>query len=233
VSVRARPRVAIIATGDELVLPGETPGAGQIVCSNHLGIHALCVRAGAEATFIGIARDTSASLDAHLSQTRGYDLVVTIGGASVGDHDLVAPRLDARGIKLDFWKIAMRPGKPLMFARKNDQAFIGLPGNPVSSLICTRLFIVPLIKAMLGLKDDQARVDAVTTTALAANGPRAHYMRAKLLAGLDGRRIVTAAASQDSSLLSVLASANALIVRPIDDAPVAVGASVPVIQLDF
>jgi molybdopterin molybdotransferase len=233
ITVRAQPRVAIIATGDELVLPGETPGPGQIVCSNHLGIHALCVRAGAEATFIGIARDTSVSLDAHLSQTHGYDLVITIGGASVGDHDLVAPRLEARGIQLDFWKIAMRPGKPLMFARTDDQAFIGLPGNPVSSLICTRLFIVPLIKAMLGLKDDQTHVDAITTTELAANGPRAHYMRAKLVVGRDRLRVVTAAASQDSSLLSVLANANALIVRPIDGAPVEAGSSVPVIPLDF
>jgi molybdopterin molybdotransferase len=150
IPVRRRPRVAIIATGDELVLPGETPGSGQIVCSNHLGIRALCQRAGAEADFLGIARDTREHLDMHLARAAGYDIVITIGGASVGDHDLVAPALQTRGVTLGFWKIAMRPGKPLMFGQRGAQRFIGLPGNPVSSLICARLFIVPLIRAMLG-----------------------------------------------------------------------------------
>jgi molybdopterin molybdotransferase len=233
VAVRTRPRVAIIATGDELVLPGQTPGPGQIVCSNHLGIRALCTRAGARADFLGIARDTPDSLDAHFARADGYDVVITIGGASVGDHDLVAPRLKARGIQLDFWKIAMRPGKPLMFARHGAQRYIGLPGNPVSSLICTRLFIVPLIRAMLGTSDAQDVTDANITTALDANGPRAHYMRATVATGRDGRKSVTAARSQDSSQLSVLAEANALIIRPIGAEAEPVDATVPIMMLDF
>jgi molybdopterin molybdotransferase len=233
VPVHSRPRVGIIATGDELVLPGETPGPGQIVCSNHLGIHAMCGRAGADVLFLGIARDTRADLDAHLARASACDIVITIGGASVGDHDLVAPALQAKGVNLDFWKIAMRPGKPLMFGRLGAQRFIGLPGNPVSSLICTRLFIVPLIRAMLGLTGDQAVVEAVTSAPLEANGPRAHYVRATRVDKADGTKVVTAARSQDSSLLSVLADANCLIVRPISAPALLAGARVPTIMLDF
>ena len=128
--VRRRPRVAILATGDELVPPGERPGPGQIVASNHLGVAALAEAAGAEAQQLGIARDTRESLDAHFAKAADADVIVTIGGASVGDHDLVAPALEARGMTLAFWKIAMRPGKPLMFGRLGDARVLGLPGNP-------------------------------------------------------------------------------------------------------
>jgi molybdopterin molybdotransferase len=233
VPVRRRPRVAIIATGDELVLPGETPGPGQIVCSNHLGIHALCTRSGADAHFLGIACDTRADLDAHLDRAAGFDVVITIGGASVGDHDLVAPALQSRGVTLGFWKIAMRPGKPLMFGQLGAQRLIGLPGNPVSSLICARLFVVPLIRAMLGTTEDQAAMEAITTAPLDANGPRAHYMRATLSTAADGTKCVTPARSQDSALLSVLADANCLIIRPIGANASLAGTAVPVLLLDF
>ena len=161
VPVRRRPRVALLATGDELVLPGTPPGPDQIVCSNPFGIAAMVAGAGGEPAFAGIATDTRDSLDAKLDAARDADIVVTIGGASVGDHDLVGPVLRERGMTLDFWKIAMRPGKPLMFGKLAGQRVMGLPGNPVSSMICTRVFLVPLIRRLLGLADqDFARTAA-------------------------------------------------------------------------
>ena len=228
------PRVAIIATGDELVLPGETPGPGQIVCSNHLGVAALCRQAGAAAEFVGIARDTRQSLHEHFTRAAEADVVVTIGGASVGDHDLVGPVARDRGLALDFWKIAMRPGKPLMFGRMASQRLLGLPGNPVSSLICTRVFAIPLIDALLGRLRGAERLENVpTAVALEANGPRQHYMRATVQRDDDGIERVTPARSQDSSLLSPLAAANAFIVRPIGAPPVPQNDLVEILRLDF
>lgn len=232
--VHRRPRVAIIATGDELVLPGTPPGPDQIVCSNPYGVHALATAAGADATFVGIARDTRAHLAAHLGRARNADIVVTLGGASVGDHDLVGPVLAEIGLALDFWKIAMRPGKPLMFGRLGTQRVLGLPGNPVSSLITARLFLVPLIRALQGLPAEPAvTFHAATTVTLPANGPRAHYMRATRSAGHGGSTSVTPVRSQDSSLLSPLADADCLIVRPIQAPAVAAGETVPVLPLDL
>lgn len=233
-TVRRPPVVAIFATGDELVLPGETPGQDQIVCSNTFGLASLIRAAGGEPRFLGIARDTRESLEAHVERARGADILVTAGGASVGDHDLVAPVLTQRGMALAFWKIAMRPGKPLMFGRLGSQLVLGLPGNPVSSLVCARLFLVPLIRALLGLEPEPHRpIEARTATALAANGPRAHYMRATSRPGRDGVREVTPVRSQDSSLMSPLAEADCLIVRPISGPALPAGAPVPVLLLDF
>ena len=233
-AVRRRPVVAILATGDELVLPGETPGLDQIVCSNTFGIAAMVRQAGGDPRLLGIARDSRESLGAHVEQAAGADILVTVGGASVGDHDLVAPVLQARGMTLDFWKIAMRPGKPLMHGRLGGQRVLGLPGNPVSSLICTRLFLQPLIRALLGLvPEPETAQTARAAVPLSANGPRAHYMRATSCRGADGMREVTPVRSQDSSLLTPLADADCLIVRPIRAPAVPAGAPVPVLSLDF
>lgn len=234
VPVRRRPRVCILATGDELVPPGELPGPSQIIASNHLGVAALAERAGADAELIGIARDTRESLEAHVAKADGADVLVTIGGASVGDHDLVAPTLGARGMQLAFWKIAMRPGKPLMFGTLDASRVLGLPGNPVSALICARIFLVPLVRALLGRPPQRDDVKTLQTSApLAANGPRQHYMRAVLGQGADGTPHVTPLPSQDSSLLSPLAAADVLIVRPPQAPPVPAGGDVPVVSLDL
>ncbi|MFZ4806929.1 MAG: gephyrin-like molybdotransferase Glp [Hyphomicrobiaceae bacterium] len=234
IAVRRAPRVAVLATGDELVLPGETPGPGQIVCSNHLGVAALCRQAGAVVRFLGIARDTTKSLDHHIAAATDADVLVTIGGASVGDHDLVGTVLRSHGMALDFWKIAMRPGKPLMFGKLGAQRVLGLPGNPVSSLICARVFVVPLIAALLGRPSTAETLETMPAGApIERNGSRQHYMRATVRPGPDGRQAAHPARSQDSSLLSPLAESNAFIVRPIDAPAVAAGGDVQILRLDF
>jgi len=234
VAVRRRPRVAILATGDELVAPGSRPGPGQIIASNHLGVAALAEAAGAEVEQLGIARDTRQDLGAHFAEAQDTDILVTIGGASVGEHDLVAPVLEGRGMALAFWKIAMRPGKPLMFGRLGASRVLGLPGNPVSALVCARLFLVPLIHAMLGLPADGARpIQGRLAVPLEANGPRQHYMRAVCKPWADGSVLVTPVRSQDSSLLAPLAEADCLLIRPPNAPAAAPGACVPILPLDF
>ncbi len=234
VSVYRRPRVAVLATGDELVPPGVLPQAGQIVASNHLGVAALATRAGADATLLGIARDTRESLDAHIAKAAGADILVTIGGASVGDHDLVAPALEARGMRLAFWKIAMRPGKPLMFGALDGGRVLGLPGNPVSALICARVFLLPLIGALLGQSTARETAHrARTTVRLPANGPRAHYVRAVSRMAPDGTLEVTPIPSQDSALLAPLALADVLIVYPANAPATEAGGHVQVLPLDM
>jgi molybdopterin molybdotransferase len=234
VSVRRRPRVTIIATGNELVLPGADCGPDQIVCSNPYGVAFLATGAGADVTFLGIAGDTRAELNHKLDAAAGADVVVTIGGASVGDHDLVAPVFAARGMTPAFWKIAMRPGKPLLFGRLGAQRILGLPGNPVSALICTRVFLVPLIERLTGLAAAASPPRQVPCAVLLeANGPRTHYMRAVIGPNGRGDEVVTPLRSQDSSLLSVLNQANCLLVRPTDAPSVPPGALVPILPLDF
>ncbi|MCB1510844.1 MAG: molybdopterin molybdotransferase MoeA [Hyphomicrobiaceae bacterium] len=232
--VRRRPKVALLATGDELVLPGESVGPDQIVCSNPFGIAAIVARAGGEPQFLGIARDNRQDLAAKCNQARSADILVTIGGASVGDHDLVGPVLGDMGMALDFWKIAMRPGKPLMSGRLGDLHVLGVPGNPVSSMVCARIFLVPLIEALLGLPhQDNTTEPARAGRDLGANGPRQHYMRAVLSRTTDGSLEATPVASQDSSLLVHLATADALIVRAPHDRAIAKGEPVEIIRLDF
>ncbi|KAB2912125.1 MAG: molybdopterin molybdotransferase MoeA [Hyphomicrobiaceae bacterium] len=234
VTVRRRPRVAILSTGDELVPPGSRPGPGQIIASNHLGVAGLAELAGAEVQMLGIARDTRADLDAHFVRAEGADVIVTIGGASVGDHDLVGPVLEARGMTMAFWKIAMRPGKPLMFGRLGRARVLGLPGNPVSSLVCTRVFLTPLVAALLGRPAKGERMQqARSAVPLEPNGPRQHYMRATLELGPDGTTLVTPVRSQDSSLLAPLARADCLLVRPINGPALPAGSLVPILPLDF
>jgi molybdopterin molybdotransferase len=216
-TVTRRPVVALIATGDELVLPGEVPRDDQIVASNTYGLKALIEAEGGVARLLPIARDDAESLAAVFGLARGADMIVTVGGASVGDHDLVGPVAESLGMEQAFYKIAMRPGKPLMAGRIGDAALLGLPGNPVSALVCAHLFLVPMLRAFLGLSaGERRRRKARLGADITANGPREHYMRAEVFPTGDMPEIVPFD-RQDSSLLSILSRANGLLVRPIGD----------------
>ena len=216
-AVRRRPKVAVLATCDELVMPGTTPGPGQIVYSNGYALRALARAEGAETIDLGIAADTVAATTAGIRRARDLsaDILITTGGASVGDHDLVKQSLEAEGVDMAFWRIAMRPGKPMMHGRLGAMRVIGLPGNPVSSYVCAFLFLLPLIRALSG----RAAVHHKRTTALlgrdlAANDQREDYLRARLEEHADGSLIATPVNQQDSSLLGNLAAARALVIRP-------------------
>jgi molybdopterin molybdotransferase len=232
VPVARRPVVAILATGNELVAPGVDPGPDQIVSSNPVGLAALVSRAGGEPRLLGIAPDDLEAISERVRAAKGADILVTIGGASVGDHDLVGRVLQDEGLDLAFWKVAIRPGKPLIFGRLGPMRVMGLPGNPVSALITARTFLVPLIEALLGLpRRTRAPETAVLTRPLNANGPRLHLMRAKLGKRGDGLATVTPMGSQDASLLSVLVEADCLILRHPDAPPAAAGDVVEVERL--
>ncbi len=210
VRVARRPVIALISTGDELVMPGEDPGADQIIASNTFGLKALLENAGATARILPIARDTVSSLTTAFELARGADLIITIGGASVGDHDLVAPVAASLGMQQAFYKVRMRPGKPLMAGRMGDAAMVGLPGNPVSAMICGVIFILPMLRAMLGLATAVPTLrTAPLARALAPNGDREHYMRA----ALTDEGAIDVFDNQDSSLLGILARSDALVVR--------------------
>ncbi|MAQ84935.1 MAG: molybdopterin molybdenumtransferase MoeA [Maritimibacter sp.] len=227
VPVRRRPVVALIATGDELVMPGETPSRDQIIASNSFGLKAMLDAAGAEARLLPIARDNLPSLRTAFTLAADADLIVTIGGASVGDHDLVAPAAEEMGLDRSFYKVAMRPGKPLMAGHMGGSTLIGLPGNPVSSMVCGQVFLLPVLRAMLGLGTGPApRLQRPLDADIGQNGPREHYMRAKLSAGG-----IAPYDRQDSSLLTVLAAADALLVRPPHDGPRRAGEMVDYIPL--
>lgn len=226
--VTRKPVVALIATGDELVQPGEDPGPDQIIASNSYGLKAMLQAEGAAPRMLPIARDTEASLAAVLKLAEGADIVVTIGGASVGDHDLVGKVALGAGLKRSFYKVAMRPGKPLMAGRLGDAVLLGLPGNPVSSMVCGHVFLLPMIRAMLGLGRAPApRSQARLAVDLPENGPREHYMRAVL----DAAGRVTPASRQDSSLLTVLSEADVLMIRPADQGRLKAGDAVDILKL--
>ncbi len=216
-AVRRRPKVAVLGSGDELVMPGATPGPGQIVYSNGYALRALARAEGAEVADLGIAVDTVAATTDGIRRACALqaDILITMGGASVGDHDLVRRSLEAEGTEMAFWRIAMRPGKPMMHGRLGTMRVIGLPGNPVSSYVCGFLFLVPLIRALLGRDTiHHARESAVLGRDLAANDQREDYLRAQLEAGEDGTMTAVPVTRQDSSLLGNLAAARALVIRP-------------------
>lgn len=231
VTVSRRPVVAIIATGDELVMPGEDPGPDQIVASNLFALEAMARAEGAETRLLPIARDSEAALRQVFELAEGADLVVTIGGASVGDHDLVGKVAADMGLERAFWKIAMRPGKPLMAGRLGPALMLGLPGNPVSAIVCGHLFLLPMLRALQGLPAEApATARAVLAQDVGPAGPRAHYMRARLSPG-QGLPEIAPFASQDSALLRILTEADALLVRPMNDGPRRAGDTVDYIPL--
>lgn len=234
-SVRRKPRVAILATGDELVPPGGDPRPDQIISSIPTGLSAMIAAAGGAPDPLGIASDSRESLRDHLAGAAQAELLLTIGGASVGEHDLVRAALMDAGYEIGFWRIAMRPGKPLMFGRRGTARAIGLPGNPVSAMICARVFAVPLIDALLGAHSGpQRRARAVLETALPGNGPRKHYMRASRAADPDtGALRVRPQPSQDSALTAALARADCLIVRAPHARAAEPGERVDILPLDF
>ena len=209
-SVRKKPTVAIISTGDELVFPGESPKPDQIIASNAYGIAAICEECGAEPRILPIAQDNLKSIEYIIGLAQDADLIITIGGASVGKYDLINEATNNFGVDKSFHKVAMRPGKPLMAGKLNETALVGLPGNPVSALVCGYVFIRPLIQAMLGLEKKSApRLMAPCSTSLPKNGPREHYMRAVLLPN----GYLEPVENQDSARLALLCDADALLIR--------------------
>lgn len=214
--VLRRPKVAILATGDELLPPGSIPGPDQIIASNTYGVAAIARDNGAEVIDLGIVRDDKAAIAAAVAKARaaGADVLVTLGGASVGDHDLVQSALVESGMVLDFWQIAMRPGKPLMVGSLHGMTVLGLPGNPVSSLVCALLFLEPLLRHLGRLPRRNRSGQARTVTALAANDKRQDYVRARLTWGDDGVLRAETFSRQDSSMMQVFAQSGCLIIRP-------------------
>jgi molybdopterin molybdotransferase len=216
VPVHRRPKVAVLATGDELVMPGTVPGSGEIVYSNGFATMALAAREGGDILDLGIAPDRLPETVAAIRRARasGADILVTSGGASVGDHDLVQQALAGEGLALSFWKIAMRPGRPMLHGRLGATHVLGLPGNPVSAYVCAFLFLVPLIRRLVGRTDlDRKPEQAVLGGDLPQNDERSDYLRATLAVGPDGSQVATALLSQDSSMLVPLAAAECLLIR--------------------
>jgi molybdopterin molybdotransferase len=234
VPVHRRPKVAVLATGDELVMPGTTPGAGEIVYSNGFATIALAAREGCEIVDLGIAPDRLPETVAAIRRASqsGADILVTSGGASVGDYDLVQQALAGEGLALSFWKIAMRPGRPMLHGRLGAMHVLGLPGNPVSSYVCAFLFLVPLIRRLMGRTDiDRTPESAVLGGDLPENDERADYLRATLAAGPDGSRVATALPVQDSSMLVPLAQADCLLIREPHAPPTKAGSPCRILKL--
>jgi molybdopterin molybdotransferase len=212
--VRRRPRIAILPTGDEIVLPGDPVGPNQIVSSNSFALAALVQACGGIPVALPIAPDEAGALQDIAGAATGIDLLVTTGGASVGEHDLIRDALGETGLVLDFWQIAMRPGKPLMVGKFRGTPMIGLPGNPVSTLVCSLLFLKPAIEKLSGLEPRAPELHKARLLApLKANDRRQDYLRAGLTRLADGAIEVMPFAKQDSSMMSLLAAADCLIVR--------------------
>ena len=233
VEVYRRPKIAIVGTGDELVMPGTEPKPGEIVYSNGFALTALARSEGAEARDFGIARDRLDDIAAHVRRARdwGADILVTTGGASVGEHDLVRKALQAEGLDLSFWRVALRPGRPMMHGRLGRLQVLGVPGNPVSSYVCSVLFLVPLIRTLSGRSDlERPRETARLGHDLPANDEREDYLRATLSVGPDGP-VATPISAQDSSLMASLSRSNCLVIRPPHAPAAAAGSSCVILKL--
>ncbi len=233
VPVRRKPVVAILATGDELVEPGGKLASDQIVSSNSVALAAAISAFGGMPVDIGIVGDDLKKIERAIGKASKADILITIGGASVGDHDLIGPAFANLGIKLNFWKIAMRPGKPLIFATKGKQRILGLPGNPVSALVCARIFLKPLIEKMLGVATPDETNTAKLTTALPENDIRQDYIRAKLSRDDRGQMLVTPFSTQDSSMQKTFARSDALIIRAPHAERARKGTTVPYLPVEF
>lgn len=232
-SVYRRPRVAVLATGDELVSPGSKPGPDQIIGSNSFGIAALVRDCGAEVIDLGIVGDDRALIAAQVERARAAkaDILVTLGGASVGDHDLVQETLKSVGMVLDFWRIAMRPGKPLMVGSLGDMHVLGLPGNPVSSMVCALLFLEPMLQKMTRQPIASRVSQAMTGSDLAANDKRQDYLRAQLSRNPNGELVATSFSKQDSSMMKIFAGSDCLIIRPPGAPALSKGEPCPILLL--
>ena len=232
VTVHRKPRIALLATGDELALPGDVTRPGGIVSSNNFGLAALIENLGAKAEILPIAADTVDSLRALAEMGAQVDLFVTLGGASVGDHDLIRPALKDIGLELDLYKIAMRPGKPFMAGKLGATPMLGLPGNPVSAMVCGRLFLAPAVEAMMGLPPSEPKTQtAVLGCDLSKNGPREHYMRSRVTLE-NGVMTCLPFDSQDSSRLALLSESNALAIRPVGAGEAKTGDPIQVMLLE-
>ena len=227
-----RPRVALFTTGDELVAPGGRPGIDQIISSNSTALAVMIERAGADVTDLGIVPDTLKATRRAIARAADHDILITTGGASVGDHDFVRAALQDEGVALDFWKVAMRPGKPLMFGRRPGQRVLGLPGNPVSALVCAEIFLKPLIAALTGLNPAIATTPARAGGPLKANDQRQDFIRARLQREADGSFRATPFPLQDSSMQRTLAEAGCLILRAPFAPATETGAAIEVIVLE-
>jgi molybdopterin molybdotransferase len=231
--VHRRPRIAILATGDEIAMPGEPIPPGGIVSSNSHALAALVRAGGGEPMILPVARDDRDAISAVADTVQGMDLLVTTGGASVGDHDLIIESLKSRGMTLDFWQIAMRPGKPLLLGQLGATPVLGLPGNPVSAMVCAILFLLPALSRLCGLPAAPPPVSsAVLGAAVKANDRRADHLRATVSTDEAGRIVVVPFSTQDSAMLRRLALADALILRPPHAPALAEGAEVGIIRLD-
>lgn len=217
-NVRRRPKVAVLSIGDELVEAGAVPGADEIVGSSAVGVAAIAAAVGAEAVDLGIVRDSADAVATACLRAAHYrvDVLITLGGASVGDYDVARPALAAAGMEPDFWRIAMRPGRPMLFGRLGAVRVLGLPGNPVSSLVCSLLFLRPLIGALLGQPRRDETEPAILGVSVPANDTREDYVRARLEPSMSGWPAVMPLPRQDSSMLRTLADADCLLIRPAD-----------------
>ena len=231
ITVRRKPRVAILSTGDEVALPGDPIGPNQIVSSNGPALAAAVSAMGAVPTLLPIAPDDPEALRRIARDATGHDLLLTTGGASVGDHDLVGSALEDVGLTLDFWRIAMRPGKPLMCGTMAGVPMLGLPGNPVSTLVCFLLFGIPALKALMGLPNPEPVFEtALLAQDLKENDRREDYLRGEITGDSGGNLVVSAFGKQDSSMMSRLAHADCLIRRMPHAVPAKAGEAVDILR---